>query len=132
MGEGPRPSGGRDRAAEDASEKPNPPHSNSSTPEKQLTEHGENLPADKKAAIETALGKLKEAHKNADVAAIDTAMAELNAAWQAASQDIYAQQQAQQGAQPGADAGQQSQSNAGGQQGGGDGQPEDVEFEEVK
>ena len=34
-------------------------------------------------------------------------MAELNAAWQAASQDIYAQQQAQQGAQPGADAGQQ-------------------------
>jgi len=62
----------------------------------------------------------------------DTAMAELNAAWQAASQDIYAQQQAQQGAQPGADAGQQSQSNAGGQQGGGDGQPEDVEFEEVK
>ena len=83
-------------------------------------------------AIETALGKLKEAHKNADVAAIDTAMAELNAAWQAASQDIYAQQQAQQGAQPGADAGQQSQSNAGGQQGGGDGQPEDVEFEEVK
>ena len=45
----------------------------------------------------------------------------------------HAQQQAQQGAQPGADAGQQSQSNAGGQQGGGsDGQPEDVEFEEVK
>ena len=100
--------------------------------EKQLKEYGEKLPADKKAAIETALGKLKEAHKNADVAAIDTAMAELNAAWQAASQDIYAQQQAQQGAQPGADAGQQSQSNAGGQQGGGDGQPEDVEFEEVK
>ncbi|MFQ8713871.1 MAG: hypothetical protein ACLR93_09410 [Alistipes onderdonkii] len=44
------------------------------------------------------------AHKSADVAAIDTAIAELNAAWQAASQDIYAQQQAQ-GAHPG-DAGQ--------------------------
>ena len=88
---------------------------------------------DKKAAIETALGKLKEAHKNADVAAIDTAIAELNAAWQAASQDIYAQQQAQ-GAQPGADAGQsQSQANAGGASNGGDSsQPEDVEFEEVK
>ena len=99
---------------------------------KQLKEYGDKLPADKKSAIEGALAKLKEAHKNADVAAIDTAMAELNAAWQAASQDIYAQQQAQQGAQPGADAGQQSQSNAGGQQGGGDGQPEDVEFEEVK
>ena len=77
--------------------------------------------------------KLKEAHKNADVAAIDTAIAELNAAWQAASQDIYAQQQAQ-GAQPGADAGQsQSQANAGGASNGGDSsQPEDVEFEEVK
>ena len=80
-----------------------------------------------------ALAKLKEAHKNADVAAIDTAIAELNAAWQAASQDIYAQQQAQ-GAQPGADAGQsQSQANAGGASNGGDSsQPEDVEFEEVK
>ena len=66
------------------------------------------------------------------MAAIDTAMGELNAAWQAASQDIYAAQQQTQGAQSGADAGQQSQSNAGGQQGGGDGQPEDVEFEEVK
>ena len=65
------------------------------------------------------------------MAAIDTAIAELNAAWQAASQDIYAQQQAQ-GAQPGADAGQ-SQANAGGASNGGDSsQPEDVEFEEVK
>ena len=88
------------------------------------------LPADKKATIESALGKLKEAHKNADVAAIDTAIAELNAAWQAASQDIYAQQQAQ-GAQQ--NAGQQ-QSNQGAQSNGGNGasQPEDVEFEEVK
>ncbi|MDE5622177.1 MAG: molecular chaperone DnaK, partial [Alistipes sp.] len=70
-----------------------------------------------------------EAHKNADVAAIDTAIAELNAAWQAASQDIYAQQQAQQaqGAQQGAG---QAQGDAGQQAGGS--QPEDVEFEEVK
>ena len=122
----------KDKAEKERIDKINAADSNIFTTEKQLKEYGEKLPADKKAAIETALGKLKEAHKNADVAAIDTAMAELNAAWQAASQDIYAQQQAQQGAQPGADAGQQSQSNAGGQQGGGDGQPEDVEFEEVK
>lgn len=122
----------KDREEKERIDKINAADSNIFTTEKQLKEYGEKLPADKKAAIETALGKLKEAHKNADVAAIDTAMAELNAAWQAASQDIYAQQQAQQGAQPGADAGQQSQSNAGGQQGGGDGQPEDVEFEEVK
>ena len=98
-----------------------------------LMEHlyGDKLPADKKSAIEGALAKLKEAHKNADVAAIDTAIAELNAAWQAASQDIYAQQQAQ-GAQPGADAGQQSQANAGNASNGDSSQPEDVEFEEVK
>ena len=92
-------------------------------------EYGDKLPADKKAAIESALGKLKEAHKNADVAAIDTAMAELNAAWQAASQDIYAQQQAQGAA--GQQSQQQSQSNAGSSNGN-SGQPEDVEFEEVK
>ena len=70
------------------------------------------------------MAKLKEAHKNQDVAAIDAAIAELNSAWQAASQDLYAAQQAQGGAQqPGADAGAQ---------GGAQAQPEDVEFEEVK
>ena len=56
-------------------------------------------------------------------------MAELNAAWQAASQDIYAQQQAQGAA--GQQSQQQSQSNAGNSNGN-SGQPEDVEFEEVK
>ena len=122
----------KDKAEKERIDKINAADSNIFSTEKQLKEYGDKLPADKKAAIETALGKLKEAHKNADVAAIDTAMGELNAAWQAASQDIYAAQQQAQGAQPGADAGQQSQSNAGGQQGGGDGQPEDVEFEEVK
>ena len=112
-------------------DKINAADSNIFTTEKQLKEYGDKLPADKKAAIETALGKLKEAHKNADVAAIDTALAELNAAWQAASQDIYAAQQQQGGAQQGAshaDAG----AGASGQQQGGSNQPEDVEFEEVK
>lgn len=46
--------------------------------EKQLKEFGDKLPADKKAPIEEALNKLKEAHKNQDLAAIDTATAELN------------------------------------------------------
>ena len=121
----------KDKAEKERIDKVNAADSNIFTTEKQLKEYGEKLPADKKAAIEGALAKLKEAHKNADVAAIDTAMAELNAAWQAASQDIYAQQQAQQGAQPGADAGHEAH-NAGQQGGGNDGQPEDVEFEEVK
>jgi molecular chaperone DnaK len=74
------------------------------------------------------LAKLKEAHKNQDVAAIDAAIAELNSAWQAASQDLYAAQQAQQQAQGGA---QQPGADAGAQ-GGAQAQPEDVEFEEVK
>ena len=123
----------KDKEEKERIDKINAADSNIFATEKQLKEYGDKLPADKKSAIEGALAKLKEAHKNADVAAIDTAIAELNAAWQAASQDIYAQQQAQ-GAQPGADAGQsQSQANAGGASNGGDSsQPEDVEFEEVK
>ena len=121
----------KDKAEKERIDKINAADSNIFATEKQLKEYGDKLPADKKTAIETALGKLKEAHKNADVAAIDTAMAELNAAWQAASQDIYAQQQAQ-GAQQNAGAGQQSQADAGGARSEGGSQPEDVEFEEVK
>ena len=121
----------KDKEEKERIEKINAADSNIFATEKQLKEYGDKLPADKKAAIETALGKLKEAHKNADVAAIDTALAELNAAWQAASQDIYAAQQQQGGAQQGA-----SHADAGagtnGQQQGGSNQPEDVEFEEVK
>ena len=55
--------------------------------EKQLKELGDKFPADKKATIEGALGKLKDAHKAQDIAAIDTAMAELNNALQAAAQE---------------------------------------------
>lgn len=57
--------------------------------EKQLKEFGDKLPADKKATIEAAVAKLKEAHKTQDIAAIDAALAELNNAWQSASQDMY-------------------------------------------
>ena len=112
----------KDKADKERIEKINMADSNIFASEKNLKEYGDKLPADKKAAIEEALGKLKEAHAAKDIAAIDTAIEKLNAAWQAASQDIYAQQQAQgaqaQGAQPGAE---QQQA-----------QPEDVEFEEVK
>ena len=121
----------KDKEEKERIDKINAADSNIFATEKQLKEYGDKLPADKKAAIETALGKLKEAHKNADVAAMDTALAELNAAWQAASQDTYAAQQQQGGAQQGAphaDAG----AGTNGQQQGGSNQPEDVEFEEVK
>jgi molecular chaperone DnaK len=118
----------KDRIEKERIEKINAADSNFFATEKQLKEYGDKLPADKKSAIEGALAKLKEAHKSADIAAIDTAIAELNAAWQAASQDIYAQQQAQQ-AQGAQGAGAQ---NAGAQGGAQQAQPEDVEFEEVK
>jgi molecular chaperone DnaK len=65
--------------------------------EKQLKEYGDKLPADKKTAIEAALAKLKDAHKAQDIAAIDTATAELNTVWQAASQDLYSAMNAQGG-----------------------------------
>ena len=118
----------KDKAEKERVDKVNAADSNIFATEKQLKEYGDKIPADKKSAIEGALAKLKEAHKNQDVAAIDTAITELNTAWQAASQDLYAAQQAQQQAQGGAQQG--AASDAGAQ--GGAQQPEDVEFEEVK
>lgn len=113
----------KDKAEKERVDKVNAADSNIFATEKQLKEYGDKLPANKKAAIEEALGKLKEAHKSQDIAAIDSSIEALNAAWQAASQDIYAQQQAQQA---------QGQPNDGAQGGAQQAQPEDVEFEEVK
>jgi len=93
--------------------------------EKQLKEFGDKLPGDKKAPIESALNKLKDAHKSQDVTAIDAAVAEMNNAWTAASEEMYkASQQA--GGQPGGGANQGQQTNAGGEN------VTDAEFEEVK
>ncbi|HJV18261.1 MAG TPA: molecular chaperone DnaK [Sediminibacterium sp.] len=94
--------------------------------EKQFKEFGDKIPADKKGAIESALTKLKDAHKNQDIPAIDAAMAEMNTAWTAASEDIYKAQQTS-GAQPGAEQGPQD--NDGGSKGD---TVEDAQFEEVK
>lgn len=96
--------------------------------EKQLKEFGDKLPADKKEPIEKSLESLKEAHKNKDLAAIDTAMASLNTAWQAASTEMY--QASQQQGEPSAQ--QQNQSAPGGEGGKDDGEVTDVDFEEVK
>ena len=96
--------------------------------EKQLKDMGDKIPADKKATIESALGKLKDAHKAQDTAGIDAATTELNNALQAAAQDIYNAQNA--GAQqPGADAQQQQQSASNNNSGD---NVTDVDFEEVK
>ncbi len=99
--------------------------------EKQLKDLGDKLPAEKKSQIEEALNKLKEAHKAQDVEAIDTATAELNTVFQAASQDLYNAQQAQAGGAPGADS--SAAADAGAQENQGkEGDVTDVDFEEVK
>jgi len=97
--------------------------------EKQFKEFGDKIPADKKGAIETALEKLKEAHKNQDLAAVDTAMAEMNTAWTAASEDIYKAQAAAGNA--GADASGAGPAGADNAQNGSE-TVTDAEFEEVK
>ena len=101
------------------------------TTENQLKELGDKLPADKKAPIEAALQKLKDAHKAQDLAAVDTAMAELNTAFQAASAEMYAQSGAQGGAQAGPDmnAGQAGGAQDSGKHGD---NVQDADFEEVK
>lgn len=98
--------------------------------EKQLKEYGDKIPGDKKSAIESALTELKSAHASKDIAKINSALTTINAAWSAASEDMY---KAQQAGQPGGNAGPDQ--NAGGDQKQGGGNAEnvtDVDFEEVK
>ncbi len=101
------------------------------TTEKQLKEYGDKIPDEKKKTIEEAAAQLKEMHKAKDLAGIEQAMTTLNNAWQAASQDMYQQQDTQQaGAQPGEDQGADAGGETG-QQGGNDDDVTDVDYEEV-
>jgi len=118
-----------DRKAKEEVDKVNQADSLIFQTERQLKEFGDKLPADKKEPIEQALNKLREAHKNRDIAGIDIAMAELNSVWQAASEEMY--KTTQQEGQPGEQQGQP------GQPGPEKGKPTDqevtdVDFEEVK
>jgi molecular chaperone DnaK len=95
--------------------------------DKQLSELGDKLPADKKAAIESALEKLKDAHKGGSVEAIKPAMDELTKVWSDAASDLYSQQPAggpEAGAQP-TDTGKQTGKS------GGDGAVENAEYEVI-
>ena len=95
--------------------------------EKQLKELGDKLSADKKAPIEAALEKLRTAHKEQNIEAIDAATEELNTAFHVASSEMYANAG---GAQPGPDmSGAQPNANNS-SQGGAD--ITDADFEEVK
>ena len=125
-----------DKAEREKIDKMNQADSMIFTTENFLKDNGDKIPADKKPGIEQALQQLKDAHKSGDVAAIDSAINNLNTVMQAASQQMY---QGAQGAQPGADAGagfngQQAggaQNNAGSQNNGAD-DVQDADFEEVK
>ncbi len=119
-----------DKLAKERVEKLNSADSLVFQTEKQLTEYGDKIPAGKKVPIEEALKKLKEAHKSEDLAAVDKAMEEMNAAWQAASQDIYNAQQASGEGQPEGQAGGEAQEGA--QSSKGNDEVTDVDFEEVK
>lgn len=117
-----------DKAEREKIDKLNQADSMIFTTENFLKDNGDKIPADKKPGIEQALQQLKDAHKAADVAAIDSAIANLNNVMQAASAQMY-----QGGAQPGAGA----QAGAGAQQQTGndaksDDTIQDADFEEVK
>jgi molecular chaperone DnaK len=112
-----------DRKAKEEAEKVNQADTMIFQTEKQLSEYGDKLPADKKSEIESALTELKAAHQSRNISDIETALTKINAAWQAASQDMY---NATQGA--GADA----NPGAGNAKAGSDSEVTDVDFEEVK
>lgn len=115
-----------DKAERDRVEKLNQADSLVFQTEKQLKEYGDKIPAEKKTVIDQAAEKLKEAHKAQDLAGIDTHMAALNAAWTAASEDMYKATQGS--AQPGPDAG----AGAGNASNAAAEDVTDVPFEEVK
>lgn len=117
-----------DKSAREKVDKVNQADSMIFQTEKQLKDYGDKIPADKKAPIEAALNNLREAHKSQDLAAIDTAMAEVNTAWTAASEEMYKDTQNAGGADAGAGANQGGPSNGSG----GSENVTDTEFEEVK
>ena len=91
-----------------------------------MKEFGDKIPADKKAPIETALETLKVAHQAQDITQVNAALEAMNAAWTAASEDIYKAQQAGGADAAGPDAGAQAGGNASNDT------VEDAQFEEVK
>jgi len=99
--------------------------------EKQLKEFGDKIPADKKEPIRKAVDKLREAHKKEDLEAIERAMAELNAVWQTASEEMYKAGQSQQAKDTTSDK-QAKDTSTGEKKPGEDQEVTDVDFEEVK
>ncbi|WP_088323894.1 molecular chaperone DnaK [Polaribacter tangerinus] len=115
-----------DKAAKETAEKINEADSMIFQTEKQLKEFGEKLSDDKKGPIEAALVELKAAHESKDLGKIEAALATINEAWKAASEEMYAAQGGAEGANAGAPDQGQPEANTQGDN------VEDVDFEEVK
>ena len=119
-----------DKKEREKVDKLNQAHSMIFQTENMLKESGDKIPADIKGEVEAAVAKLKTAHQAQDLAAIDTAMNELQTA---AGKMYQAQQQA--GPQPGPDMNSGFTGNTGGNTGGNNQQGPDIQdadFEEVK
>ncbi|MCC6541189.1 MAG: molecular chaperone DnaK [Flavobacteriales bacterium] len=112
-----------DRAARERVDKLNQADSLIFQTEKQLKEFGDKIPAEKKQPIEDALAKLKTAHGAQDLAGVESAMAELNNVFSAASEEMY--KAAQEAQASGTSGGAQADAS-------GDQEVKDVDFEEVK
>ena len=93
--------------------------------EKQLKEFGDKIPADKLTPINEALTELKTAHELGDVDACKDRIEKLNTVFQAASEEMYAQDGA--AGAGAADAGSSDSNSSEGEQ-----EVTDVDFEEVK
>ncbi len=100
--------------------------------EKNLKEYGDKIPADKKGAIENALGQLREAHKSQNISDIDRATEALNNAWHAASEDMARAAQAGPSAGASGSGSQTGGSSSSSGSSSGDDNVKDVDYEEVK
>jgi molecular chaperone DnaK len=99
--------------------------------EKQLKEYGDKLSETNKGAISNALEKLRDAHKNQDIGAIDIAMTALNNAWQAAATEMYQATGSSAQGGPGAGPGAGPAGGAGSESTSSHNDVSDVEYEEV-
>jgi molecular chaperone DnaK len=90
--------------------------------ERQMTEYGDKIPADKKQPIEDALAELKKEFEAKNLENLNPAMDKLNEVFQAASQEMYNASNAEGGANP--EAGAENTEDA-------TEEVTDVDFEEV-
>jgi len=84
-----------DRKRKEQVEKLNTADSLIFSSEKNLRDYGDKIPAEKRSQIEAALERLKQVHKDKNLSEVESAMDQLNAAWSAASEDLYRAQQAE-------------------------------------